>query len=234
MTASADSTITTATPVTPPPPPAPPPPAPLATVAITGPVRVKAGVPYGYTAQPQRSDGTPVARPVTWTVASGSATIDASGKVVASGVGRVVLQARIDNVTSTYSVTSYDWTPFRIGTMIGTALESANVDSNLVQQPEHPTLVIACGSGAFVLGLVTQHFITAGGTVSYRFDDSTATHETWIETPPEFHGYSYFRRKQWSPESVCEPDRQASRNFVIGFKEYSGSGPRRRVPAWRE
>jgi hypothetical protein len=221
-TAAADVTVTTTAPVTPPPPPPPPAPAPLATIAITGPVRVKAGVPYGYTAQPRRSDGTPVARAVTWTIVSGSATIDASGKVVTSGAGKVVLQARTDNVTGTYSVTSYDWTPFRNGAMVGTALESANLDSNLVQQSEYPTLVIGCGSGAFVLGLVTQDFITAGGAVSYRFDDSAATREAWLETPPEFHGYSYFGGSNGARKAFAGRI-AASRVFVIGFKEYSGS-----------
>ena len=218
----ARASITVATPAPPPPPPPPPPPAPLASIAITGPVRVKAGVPYAYTAQPRRSDGTAVARAVTWTILSGSATIDASGKVVTSGAGKVVLQARTDNVTGTWSVTSYDWTPFRNGTMIGTALESANLDSNLVQQAEYPRLVIGCGSGAFVLGVVTQHLITAGGAVSYRFDDSATTHDAWLEVPPEFRGFSYFGGSNGARKAFAGRI-AASRDFVVGFKEYSGS-----------
>src|ERR1019366_3044991 len=171
-------------------PPAPTAP-PVTSIAIAGASRVRAGARTVYRAQLRLANGTPVTRAVTWSVTSGTATVDSLGGVVTTGSGVVVVQAKSDNATATHSVTSYDWLPFGDSSTIGVALESYNLVTNQSGQSGFPTLLIGCGSGTVVVGVVTQGAFAASGSVSYRFDGGAVTADTWLTTLWGVRGFSY-------------------------------------------
>ena len=192
----------------------------MASVSIVGPSRAKAGVLNAYTARPRLADGTPVARGVTWSVISGAASMDGSGRLVTAGPGIVVIQAKSENMTATYSVTSYDWLPFGNGSTIGAALESTNRATNQIPRSGYPNLLIGCGSGTFVVGVVTQGSFPASGAVSYRLDGGPITSDTWWVTSQGMHSFSYFRGSNGARKSLANRI-AASRTFVFAFSEYS-------------
>ena len=208
------------TPPTPPPPPPPPPVTSVTSVAIVGPSRARAGVLNAYRAQPRLADGTPVTRGVIWSVISGTASVDGSGRLVTAGSGLVVIQAKSEDATATDSVTSYDWHPFGNGSTIGAALESSNHATNQFRQSGYPTLLIGCGSGTFVLGVVTQSFVSAAGAVSYSFDGGPITSDTWLKTSQGIHSFIYFRGSN-AARKLFANRIAASKNFVFAFSEDS-------------
>jgi hypothetical protein len=214
LTAVADVTVTAPVRATTPPPAQP---SRVASLAIVGPARVKARIPSQYAAEPRLADGTAVARPVRWSVISGAGAVDTSGMLVTTGPGVVVLQARSENVTTTDSVTSYDWVPFHTASVVGVSLESVRPVINQAGHSQYPNLVLGCGTGTFVLGLVTDDLFLGGGALKFSFDEAPAISETWL---PNLRSVTYFGGGNGARKLLAARI-AGSRHYVVTFAEAS-------------
>jgi hypothetical protein len=191
----------------------------VASITVQGTPRAKAGVTYPFIAQPMLADGTPVTRPVTWSIVSGPATIDQSGRLTTNAAGSVVLKAASGSASITAPVTSIDWLAFGTAANIGTALVSDNVITNQFNQSEYPTLLVGCGTGTFVIGVITQSFITQNGLVAYSFDSGSPISDTWLEVQPNFNSLEYIGGSNGARKTFAGRV-AASQQFLFAFTEF--------------
>jgi hypothetical protein len=163
--------------------PPPPPPVPVASVAITGPARLKVGDAYQFTVEARTSDGIVVQQPVTWSMdEAGAALVSGSGAVTPQRTGAMTVRATVGGVAGTLTLDAYDWLAISEGGVVGVGIDADIPVTNKFGTSDYPSLVIGCSSGTFVLGVGTSHIITASGAVSYAFDGGAPISATWLET----------------------------------------------------
>ena len=195
---------------------------PVATVTLNGALRVKVGDAYTYTATARLADGTIVLRPITWGILeSGKATIDQNGVLVPIQKGIITILATIDGVVWQGFTTGYDWEALSSGSSLFLTLLADNQITNKFGTSEYAELVLACGSGSFLIWVDTDHFVTASGFVSYSFDGGTILSANWIEfdsfSALGHPGSTNLIRKGFAQQMA------AARLFAFAFTEFQAS-----------
>jgi hypothetical protein len=182
---------------------------------------VKVGDAYTYTATARLADGTIVVRPVTWGILeTAKATIDPNGVLVPIQAGTITILATIDGVVWQGFTTAYDWEALSSGSSLFLTLLADNQITNKFGTSEYAELVLACGSGSFVLWVDTDHFVTASGLVAYSFDGGTIFTQNWIEfdsfSALGHPGSTNLIRKNFAQLMAI------SRTFTFAFNEFQG------------
>lgn len=159
-------------------------PPPVTSVTVAGRSRVKVGDVYQYTVTATLADGTVVNRPVTWGLLDESqGTITQSGQLQPLAAGTISILMTIDGSVWTVDLLAYDWRVLS-GPAASFLVLDADVEiTNTFGNSEYPELVLACDATTqgFHAWVSTERFVTASGLVTYRYDEGSFVHQTWLE-----------------------------------------------------
>lgn len=205
-------------------PPPPPPPPPVATVELSGAGRVKVGDSYPLAVVARTGDGTIVQRTTTWAVVeAGRATVSPAGVVVAQQSGNFTVRATVEGVAATLLLTGYDWVPVTAPGIVGLGLDADVAVSNKFGTSDYPSLVLGCVDGSFVVGVGTDHIVTASGNVTYAFDGGAPISDVWFESD-DFSTLGYPGLTNLSQKNFANAIAASSR-FHFTFSEFQ-AGPK--------
>jgi hypothetical protein len=195
---------------------------PVASVIITGAPRVKVGDTYTYAATARLADGTPVVRPMTWSVSDPArGTMTAAGTLVPLLAGTIVVRVTIDGTAWEGTTVAYDWTAFGNGTTQGITLASDNSITNRFGSSEFPELTVGCTQNTLLIFVDTDLFVTRNGVVAYSFDGGPPQSQTWVESSD----FSTLIYPSLSNQTTLAFAGQiaASRSFAFAFTEFNSS-----------
>lgn len=202
----------------------PPPPPPVATVELSGTSRTKVGDAYPMAVVARTSDGVIVQRTISWSIVeAGRASVSSSGVVVPQQAGPFTVRATVEGVSATMSLTAYDWVPVTATGVVGLGLDADIAVTNKFGTTDYPSLVIGCVNGTFVVGVGTDHIVTASGNVVYAFDNGAPVADVWSESA-DFSTLGYPGPTNLSRKNFASAIAASSR-FHFTFSEFQ-IGPR--------